>query len=68
MKPLTFDIFRFVSRFKVHYFERNVNNDEKTKVGEGEVLYIAPRHPEKGVKTFRVRDLGGSVACHRRGP
>lgn len=35
----------------MHYYERNVNNDEKAKVGEGEVLYTAPRRPEKGVKT-----------------
>ena len=39
------------SRFKVYYYEKNVNCDGKTKVGEGEILYIAPRHPGKRVKT-----------------
>ena len=41
----------FYTRFKVQYYEKNVNSDGKTKVGEGEVLFIAPRHPDKGVKT-----------------
>ncbi|PFX15147.1 hypothetical protein AWC38_SpisGene20645 [Stylophora pistillata] len=39
------------SRFKVHYYDKNVNSDGKTKVGEGEILYIVPRHPDKAVKT-----------------
>ena len=34
----------------MQYYEKNVNSDGKTKVGEGEVLFIAPRHPDKGVK------------------
>lgn len=43
--------FFFFSRFKVHYYDKNVNSDGKTKVGEGEILYIVPRHPDKAVKT-----------------
>lgn len=35
----------------MHYYEKNINSDGNTKVGEGEVLFIAPRHPNKGVKT-----------------
>ncbi|XP_022809200.1 uncharacterized protein LOC111346160 [Stylophora pistillata] len=38
-------------KFKVHYYDKNVNSDGKTKVGEGEILYIVPRHPDKAVKT-----------------
>ncbi|KAL9973458.1 hypothetical protein ACROYT_G019923 [Oculina patagonica] len=36
-------------RFKVHYFDKTLHCDGNTKVGEGEVLYIAPRHPDKAV-------------------
>ena len=36
-------------RFKVHYYDKNPNGDGKTKVGEGEIIYIRPRHPDKGV-------------------
>ena len=35
-------------RFKVHYYDKNANGDGKTKVGEGEIIYIRPRHPDKG--------------------
>ena len=35
----------------MHYYDKNLHSDGKTKVGEGEVLYIAPRHPSKAVKT-----------------
>ena len=41
----------FFIRLKVYYYEKNINNDGKTKVGEGEILFIAPRHPDKAVKT-----------------
>ena len=41
----------FFCRFKVHYYDKNTDRDGKTKVGEGEVLLIAPRHPDKGKKT-----------------
>ena len=54
MFPLTWFTGLFFScayRFKVYYYEKNVNCDGKTKVGEGEILYIAPRHPGKRVKT-----------------
>lgn len=37
-------------RFKVHYYDKNLNGDGKTKVGEGEILFIAPRHPGKLVQ------------------
>ena len=52
----------------MHYYEKSANNDGKTKVGEGEVLYIASRHPDKGVKTSEyvtwkeaLRDIDGDV-------
>lgn len=35
----------------MYYYDKNPYSDGKTKVGEGEVLYIAPRHPDKAVKT-----------------
>ena len=35
----------------MHYYDKNINSDGKTNVGEGEVLYIAPRHPHKAMKT-----------------
>ena len=41
----------FSFRFKVYYYDKNHDSDGKTKVGEGEVLYITPRHPNKAVKT-----------------
>ena len=44
-------MFSSLFRFKVHYYDRNVDSDGTTKVGEGEILFIAPRHPDKGVKT-----------------
>ena len=37
----------------MHYYDKNTNEDGKTKVGEGEILYIKPRHPEKGATTTR---------------
>lgn len=38
-------------RFKVQYYQKNINSEGKTKIGEGEILYIVPRHPNKAVKT-----------------
>ena len=38
------------SRFKVDYFDKDPDGDRDHKVGEAEVLYIAPRHPNKGIK------------------
>ena len=37
-------------RFKVHYFDKDPDGEEDRKVGEAEVLFIAPRHPNKGIK------------------
>ena len=36
-------------RFKVHYYEKENNNVGDDKVGEGEVILIAPRHPKNGI-------------------
>ena len=35
----------------MYYYDKNLHSDGKTKVGEGEILYIAARHPDKAVKT-----------------
>lgn len=35
-------------RFKVEYFDFT-DDGEREKVGEGEILYILPRHPEQGL-------------------
>ncbi|XP_022799709.1 uncharacterized protein LOC111337638, partial [Stylophora pistillata] len=37
-------------RFKVHYFENETVLEEARKVGEGEILLVSPRHPDKGLK------------------
>ena len=34
----------------MHYYDKNLSGDGKTKVGEGEVLFIAPRHPDKAAQ------------------
>ena len=34
----------------MYYYDKNPDSDGKTKVGEGEVLYIVPRHPQKAAK------------------
>ena len=49
LEIIIFLLFSF--RFKVYYYDKNHDSDGKTKVGEGEVLYITPRHPDKAVKT-----------------
>ncbi|XP_078369708.1 uncharacterized protein LOC144653552 [Oculina patagonica] len=38
-------------RFKVHYYDKQDVHTEGTKVGEGEILLVSPRHPDKGVHT-----------------
>ena len=38
-------------RFKVDYYERADSDTADRKVGEGEILLIAPRHPNNGVHT-----------------
>ena len=38
-----------IYRFKVVYFEKEDKYSEGAKVGEGEILLISPRHPNKGV-------------------
>ena len=40
-----------VLRFKVHYYDKQDVYTEGTKVGEGEILLVCPRHPDKGVHT-----------------
>ncbi|XP_074621395.1 uncharacterized protein LOC141879929 isoform X2 [Acropora palmata] len=36
-------------RCKVHYYEKNDILERGRKVGEGEILLLAPRHPNKGI-------------------
>lgn len=62
-------------RFKVHYYDTNLDGDGKTKVGEGEILFIAPRHPDKSVqkKTFEswgevLRDIDVDLEAGHWGP
>lgn len=62
-------------RFKVHYYDTNPNGDGKTKVGEGEILFIAPRHPNKTAqkKTFDswgevLRDIDVDLEAGHWGP
>lgn len=62
-------------RFKVHYYDKNVNSDGKTKVSEGNILYIVPRHPDKAVKTSSyvtwkeaLRDTDGDLEAGLWGP
>ena len=50
MKLTPFCIPKF-ARFKVQNYKKNNESEGKTKVGEGEILYIVPRHPSKAVKT-----------------
>ena len=43
-------------RFKVHYYEKDNEHGGDKNVGEGEVILIAPRHPDKGIqKTDREK-------------
>ena len=59
-------------RFKVHYYEKENNNVGDNEVGEGEVILIAPRHPDKGIqKTDRViqeEDWRNIVGSGKWGP
>ena len=36
-------------RFRVHYFEKDKNTGVSKKVGEGIILFLAPRHPSEGI-------------------
>ena len=38
------------SRFKVHYYKKKYIFEQGIKAGEGEILLLCPRHPEKGIK------------------
>ena len=42
-------------RFKVHYYEKDNEHGEDKKGDEGEVILIAPRHPENGIPQHRDR-------------
>lgn len=37
-------------KFKVQYYDKKPDGDGKTKVGEGEILLLAPRHPDKTIQ------------------
>ena len=41
--------FLFPFRCKVHYYEKNDILERGRKVSEGEILLLAPRHPNKGI-------------------
>ena len=52
----------------MQYYQKNINSEGKTKVAEGEILYIVPRHPSKAVKTKEyvtwedaLRDINGET-------
>lgn len=47
-------------RFKVHYYDKNPSGDGKSKVGEGEILFVAPRHPDKTVQN-KLHETWGEV-------
>ena len=34
----------------MHYYEKRFISEEGTKIGEGEILLLAPRHPSKGIR------------------
>ena len=62
-------------RFRVDYYEKENEFDEGRKVGEGEVILIAPRHPDKGIqKAGRVtwkealRDIDVDLEADLWGP
>lgn len=41
----------FSFRCKVYYYEKESIFEDGTKVGEGEILLLSPRHPDRGIKT-----------------
>ena len=43
----------------MHYYKENSNFKEGLKVGEGEILLIAPRHPSKGKQGYEKWDDTG---------
>lgn len=62
-------------RFKVHYYDKDPSGYGKTKVGEGDILFIAPRHPDKtvqkkGNETWGevLRDIDIDLEAGRWGP
>lgn len=64
-------------RFKVHYFDKDAEGDGDYKVGEAEVLFIAPRHPYKGIRMTQpmtwkeaLSDIDGNLdeGCWGTGP
>ena len=46
----TFKTILFSARCKVHYYKKNDILEKGRKVGEGEILLLSPRHPNKGIK------------------
>jgi len=62
-------------RFKVQYFDKDPDNGTKTMVGEGEILFIAPRHPNNSAqkKTYEpwgelLRDIDVDLEADHWGP
>ena len=62
-------------RFKVHYYDKDPSGYGKTKSGEGDILFIAPRHPDKtvqkkGNETWGevLRDIDIDLEAGRWGP
>ena len=45
----------FTCRFKVTYYSLDPEAGVEKAVGEGQILFIAPRHPSKGVQTKEPR-------------
>lgn len=41
----------FTCRFKVSYYSKDPDKGVENLVGEGQILFIVPRHPNKGVHT-----------------
>ena len=54
----------------MHYYEKKSNFEEGTKVGEGEILLLAPRHPDKGIdeqKGVTWRDINVDLEAGKWG-
>ena len=43
-------------KFKVHYFDKDLNTGVSRKVGEGVILFLAPRHPSDGIVVKQQTD------------
>ena len=59
----------------MQYFDKDPDDGSKTMVGEGEILFIAPRHPDKSVqkKTYEpwgevLRDIDDDLEAGSWGP